>query len=280
LIHSLLVALLAAPAFAAEEEEEPGGPSESESESEDEDEDETEPELDDTLSRYRTPFAVLAEQSIGTTSRPVEFNWRRTTVQIAATGNHLFELNNFNSLRSGGMARVPLEKAIFEIGVSYVWVWDTPSSELLALTPYRQPGRPPRIEVDLTVGFPVAEGLVTTFPRLFPAAELVFSAYASLRYIVYPTGFKGMKAREVAAALVSPTITGTEVSNLDDARLDAMEVDSGRYGMMVGFGNEIYFKQGIFFLPRAMFAVPIFAPVTETELYFWADLSLSIGVAF
>ncbi len=222
---------------------------------------------------------MIAERAIGTTSKPVEFNWRRTKVQVAAVGNHLFELNNFNSLRAGGMARVPTNGFIFELGLSYVWVWDTPSSELLALTPYRQPGRPNRLEFDFTVGVPLAEGVVTTYPRFFPAVELVFNAYAGLRYLIYPTGFAGLRGRDLAGALFSPTMTETELDNLDDARLDAMQIDSGRYGLMAGFGNDIYFKQGVFISPRLMLAVPILAPATETDLLFWADLSLVVGVA-
>jgi len=251
----------------------------SESSSED-DEAPAEPELDDELSRHRVAFPVLAEQAIGAASKSVEFNWRHATAMVAATGSHYFELNNFDSLRAGGVARVPYDKFILELGGAWVWVWDTPSSRQLALTPYRQPGRPARIELDLTVGFPVAEGVVTTFPRLFPAVELVFSPYAGLRYVLYPTAFQGMKAREIAGAVVSPTLTDDELENLEEVRLDAMEVDPARYGILVGFGNEIYFKQGVFVMPRVMFAVPVFAPVTESDLRFWADLSLTIGVAF
>jgi len=234
----------------------------------------------DPLSPYRAPFEVIAERAIGTTSTPVEFNWRRTEVQLAAFGDHLFELNNFNSLRAGGMARFPSGGLIFEVGLSYVWVWDTPSSLQLALTPYRQPGRPNRVELDFTVGVPLAEGVVTTFPRYFPAVELVFNVYGGVRYLNYPTAFSGMRFRDVVGALVSATITDAERDNLEDNRLQAMVVDPGRYGLMAGFGNDIYFKQGVFISPRLMMAVPLLAPATETDLLFWADLSVAVGVAF
>ena len=238
-----------------------------------------EPTPDDTLSRYRTPFPVLVERTIGNTSKSVEFNWRRSRVQLAANGNHLFELNNFNSLRAGGMARIPSGGLIFELGLSHVWAWDTPSSELLALTPYRQPGRPPHLDLDFDVGIPLAEGVVTTFPRWFPAVELVFNAYGGLRYALYPTAFGGMKLREVAGAVVSPALTETEIDNLDDKRLDAMQVDPGRYGLVAGFGTDLYFRQGVFVSPRALFSVPVLAPAAGSELLFWADLSVVIGVA-
>jgi len=237
-------------------------------------------DLEDPLSPYRTRFDVLAERAIGTASKPVAFNWRRTHLHLAPMGSLLFELNNFNSLRGGGMARFPGQRTIVELGFCYTRVWDTPSSRTLALTPYRQPGRPSRLELDVTVALPLAEGVVTTFPRFFPAVQLVFNAYVGFRYILYPAGFPGMQPGQVAGAIFSPTITPIEIDNLDDQRLDAMQVDPGRYGLMLGFGDDIYFEQGIFVSPRIMLAVPILSPATQTELLTWADFSLAIGMAF
>jgi len=240
--------------------------------------DEPEPD-EDPLSEHRAPFDVLVERSIGSTSVPVEFNWRRSKVHLGVLGSHPYELNNFDSLRSGLLARFPSEGLIYEASVSYVWVWDTPASEQLALTPYRQPGKPKRLELDFTMGLPLAEGVVTAFPRWFPAVELVFSTYVGLRYALYPFTYDGLTAREVTAAVLSPTLTETEIEQLELRRLDAMQVDSGRYGLMTGFGNDLYFRQGLFVSPRVMLAVPLLAPATLTDLRWWADLSLSIGVA-
>lgn len=234
---------------------------------------------EDPLAEHEQPFEVLVERAIGTTSRPVEFNWRDTRVHLAAQGNHYYELNNFDSLRAGLMARLPSEGLIYELGLSYVWVWDTPSSEQLAFTPYRQPGKPKRLELDFAIGLPVAEGVVTTFPRWFPAVEMVFSPYVGLRYSLYPLSMNGLKPREIGAALLSPTLTQTELDNLEYRRLDAMQVDPGRYGLMAGLGNDFYFRQGLFLLPRVMFGVPLLAPATETDLRWWADLSLAVGIA-
>jgi hypothetical protein len=235
---------------------------------------------DDDLERYRTPFAVLADRTIGTTSTPVEFNWRRTTAQVAASGAFLLELNNFDSARFGGVVRLPTNGVLFEVGGSWTQVWDTPSSSLLALTPYRQPGRPPRAELDLGVGVPLAEGVLTAVPRWFPAVQLVFTAYGGLRYSVYPTGFRGLRSGEVASALFSPTLSQQELDNLEGARLDAMTVDPGRYGLLAGFGNELYFKRGFFVSPRVVLSVPLLAPVSRTDLLLWADLSVAVGMAF
>ncbi len=235
--------------------------------------------LEDPLSRYRTPFGVLAERTIGTASRPVEFNWRRSRVHLGATGSHVFELNTFNSLRAGGMVRWPGRNLLYEVDVNYVWAWDSIASRKLALTPYRQPGRPSRLELDFNVGIPLAEGIVTTRPRWFPAAEMVFSAYGGMRYLFYTQGYRGMRVGQIAGAVLSPVLTDAEVDNLEYARLDAMQVDRGRYTTMVGLGNDIYFKQGVFISPRVMVAIPIFAGADGTSLYFWGDFTLVVGVA-
>lgn len=279
------VVLLGGPAVAQEEgtqEDGAGEESEGSGEAEDAEEgpaSEDPPPLDDSLSRYRTPFGVLAERAIGTTSTPVEFSWRRSRVHLAATGDHLYELNNFNSLRAGGMARLPSQGLIYELGLSYVFVWDSLSSERLALTPYRQPGRPERLEIDFNVGLPLAEGVVTVAPKWFPSVQMVFNGYAGFRYLLYPHGFKEMKIGAIAGALLSPTMTQAELENLDKWRNDAMQLDRARYGILLGVGNDLYFKQGLFVSPRAMFAVPLLAPATETELLFYADLVLAVGVA-
>lgn len=233
----------------------------------------------DPLSPYRIPFDELVERTIGTASKPVGFDWRRTKVGVAVTGDQLYELNNFNSLRVGGVARFPTGGLLVEVGASYVHTWDTPSSEQLALTPYRQPGRPTRMELDFAVGLPLAEGVVTLRPRFLPSAELVLNAYAGLRYCLYPGAFAGMKAGQVFGAVLAPSLTTSELDNLEDVRLDAMAVDPARYGLMVGLGNDLYFKQGVFLSPRVTFAIPVLAPVTQSDLLFWGDVSLAIGLA-
>lgn len=237
-------------------------------------------ESEDPLSPHRTNLDALSERTIGTASRPVVFNWRRTKAHVAATGSFLFELNNFNSGRVGAIGRFPTKGLIFEVGAAYVAVGDTPSSEQLALTPYRQPGRPSRMEVDAGVVIPLAEGIVTANTKFVPAVQLVFTGYVGLRYNLYPTGWGGMTVRQVASAVFSPSLTDIEIDNLDDARLDAMNVDRGRYGLMLGFGNDLYFKQGLFVTPRVTMGLPLLAPVSNTELLFTAELSLAIGLAF
>ena len=234
---------------------------------------------EDSLQRYRTPFPVLTERVLGTASRPIEFDWRRTRVHLGAAGSELFELNNFDSLRAGGVVRIPSNNLLYEVGVGWVFVQDTVGSELLALTPYRQPGRPRRVALDFNIGIPLAEGVVTTAPRWFPAVELVFSGYAGLRYAWYPGAGEDLRFRDRVSAAVNPRVTKPERQNLDAARPDAMRVDPGRYTPMVGFGNDIYFRQGIFVNPRASLAVPVLAPISNTSLRWWGEFTLCVGVA-
>lgn len=238
-----------------------------------------EPTPEDPLSRYRVPFKVLANRTIGNASVPVAFDWRRTKIHFGGTGSFLFELNTFNTARVGGMVRLPNRASIVEIGLSYARVWNSESSRQLAFTPYRQPGRPSRLEIEAAVALPLAEGVVTAMPRFFPATQLVFNATLGVRYVVYPTGFQRLTPGQVAQTIVSPELLPEEIANLEDARLAAMTIDPARYGLMAGFTNDIYFERGIFVSPRVQFAVPLLALVSNSGLPFWVDVNLAVGVA-
>ncbi len=268
MIRSLAMALLLGGAGAAWASEQ-----ESSSES-----DET--EASDPLSPYRTQFDELAQRTIGTTSMPVAFSWRRTRFHVAPFASFLHELNSFDSMRTGALVRLPSSGAIVELGAAWAWTWDTPSTRMLALTPYRQPARPSRLELDLGLAYPLAEGVVTAVPRFFPSVQLVFNAYASLRYMVYPGSKQEMTTREVLSSVFSPTLTDQELENLEDRRLDAMQLDPGRYGLMLGLGNDLYFEQGFFVSPRVMVAVPILSWASGTELRMWADYSVAVGMSW
>lgn len=236
-------------------------------------------EPEDPLSPYRTPFQVLTNRTIGSASQPVAFNWRRTRVHFAATGGFLFELNTFNSARVGGLVRIPARKVLLEAGVTYNPVWDSVSSRQIAETRFRQPGRPSRIEIDFAVDVPLAEGVVTVAPKWFPSVQLVFNGLLGLRYAIYPAGFRNLRAGQVAGAIVSPGLTPEEIDNLESVRLEGMAVDPARYGLYLGISNDLYFERGVFVTPRVIAALPLFAPVTESQLPFWLDVSLAVGIA-
>lgn len=235
---------------------------------------------DTSIERFRAPYDVLTERLLGAASRPIRFDWRRTSIGVALLGSQLAELNNFNSRRGGVLLRAPSGGVLIEVGLTHVWTHGTSSSRTLSLTPYRQAGRPSRYELDFGVGIPLAEGVVTAWPSFFPAAELVLSAYGHLRYAVYPGAFSGLGLRRSIAAVFSPALSEREIDNLEDQRLRGMKIDRARYGVVAGLGMDVYFQSGLFFAPRMLVAVPLFSPVNRTQLHTYWDLSLALGMAF
>jgi len=237
-------------------------------------------EPDATLERYRLPFNVLAERSIGRTSRRVRFDWRRNLLQVAALGGLPAELNSFDSLRAGGLLRRPLGDALLELSLAYVWVRGSESTEQLALTPYRQPGRPNRLELDLGAAYAVAEGVVTPLPGVLPAAQLVLHADARLRYLIHPGGFEDMGWKDALRASVAGSLTDEELDNLESRRLPGMVVDPARYGMLAGLGVDLYLQSGLFLTYKLLVAVPLLAFMADAELLWGLELDLALGVAF
>lgn len=235
---------------------------------------------DDTLEGFRTPLDALTERMIGTASKSVRFDWRKSTLGIGLIGSDLLERNNFGSTRLGLLARRPFGKFMGELAISRAFTWGTDSTEKLALTPYRQYGRPSRIELDVNVGYPLAEGVVTALPDFFPATELVFSANAGLRYLFYPGAMSGMKFQDVATSLLAPRLSDHELGQLEPSRPGGMQIDPARYGLLAGISLDVYFGSGGFLSPRAMMSVPLVGVVTGTGLGFWWELSLAAGWTF
>ncbi|HEX5751631.1 MAG TPA: hypothetical protein VFZ09_35745 [Archangium sp.] len=232
---------------------------------------------DDTLEGFRAPLDTLTERMIGAASKSVRFDWRKSTLGLGLIGSELLERNNFGSTRFGLMARRPFGKFMGEVALSRAFTWGTDSTDKLALTPYRQYGRPSRIELDVNVGYPLAEGVVTALPGFFPATELVFSANAGLRYLFYPGAMGGMKFQDVATSLLAPRLTDHELGQLEASRPGGMQIDPARYGLLTGLSVDVYFGSGGFLSPRAMMAVPLLGFVTGTGLGFWWELSLAVG---
>jgi len=231
---------------------------------------------EEALERYRTPFEVLNERMIGVASRAVRFDWRKKRLGVGVIGSQLLELNNFSSARFGGLVRRPLGSFMGEIAITRVWTWGSSSTDRLALTPYRQAGRPSRLELDVNVGYPLAEGVATSRPGFFPATELVFSANAGIRYVYYPGALSGATFGEVARALVAPRLLAKELANLESKLPPGMQIDEGRYNLLTGLSLDVYFQTGGFLSPRAMIALPI----TGTDLGFWWELTFSAGWMF
>ncbi|MFY0570260.1 hypothetical protein ACN28E_41450 [Archangium lansingense] len=232
---------------------------------------------DDTLEGFRTPLDALTEREIGAASKSVRFDWRKSTIGFGLIGSELLERNNFGSTRLGLMARKPFGSFVGEVAITRAFTWGTDSTEKLALTPYRQHGRPSRFELDINVGYPLAEGVVTALPGFFPATELVFSANAGFRYLFYPGAMGGMKFQDVATSLLAPRLSDHELAQLESSRPGGMQIDPARYGLLAGLSVDVYFGSGGFLSPRAMMAVPLLGVVTGTGLGFWWELSLALG---
>lgn len=230
----------------------------------------------DSIDEVKAPVDVLTERMIGLTSRAVRFDWRRKRFGVAATGGELLELNNFHSRRIGGSVRRPFNSFMGEVEVVWVETTPSPSSKKLALTPYRQVGRPSRLELDVSASYPLAEGVATSRPGFFPATELVFSARGGIRYLYYPGAVNDLSFRRAATALFAPTLSSSEVQFLEDKRPGGMKVDRARYNVLAGVDANIYFHLGGYVSPRAMIALP----VSGTELGFWWELALDIGWMF
>lgn len=238
-----------------------------------------EAEPDASLDRYRTPVEALTERMIGSASKSVRFDWRKSPVAFGITGSELLERNNFGSTRLGGFVRMPLGNFLGEVAVTNVFSWGTDSTEKLALTPYRQFGRPSRLELDFNLGHPIAEGVATALPGFIPAAEFVLSANVGFRYLFYPGGFRDESFGDVAAAVLTPRLTEDELQNLEYRRPGGMQIDSARYGLLAGLSTDVYFQPGIFVSPRMMVALPLLSPLNGTGLGFWWELSLGLGWA-
>ena len=172
-----------------------------------------------TLERYRTPFEALNERKIGESSRAVRFDWRKKTVGFGLIGSQLLEFNNFGSARFGGFLRKPMGPLTIELAVSWVFAWGSASADALALTPYRQLGRPARLEIDINLAYPVAEGVATALPGFFPATEFVFSINAGLRYLIYPGAMDNMDAGYAFTQLFAFRLSQQEFDNLETKRL-------------------------------------------------------------
>jgi hypothetical protein len=252
--------ILALPAAAAEPATAPPAPAEP-------------PKEDTTLERYRTPLDAMMERMIGEASRAVRVDWRRRKVGFGVLGGRLLELNNFSSARLGGFVRRPLGNIMGELAINRVFTWGSESTRKLALTPYRQLGRPSRFELDANIAYPLAEGVATARSRFFPATELVFSANAGLRYLYYHGSLSGAGFRGTAAGLIKPQLARRELDNLEARRKPGMQVDGARYNLLTGLSLDVYFRSGGFVTPRVMAALPL----TGSGMEWWWDVSLALG---
>lgn len=232
------------------------------------------------IDAYRMPFDLLSERMIGTAAKPLRFDWRKTRLGVGVVAGQLLELNNFESSKVGGVARFVVGGFLAHVGLNGVWASATPSSDLLARTPYRQAGRPGRLELDLGLSLPIAEGVVTAWPAFFPATEMVLLVTAELRYLFYAGSLHGASASETLKTVLTPHLSAREQGNLEARRLPGMHIDPARYAALVGLTLDIYLHAGFFLSPRVLVAVPVLQGPTGSDLGLWWDVAVGAGYAF
>ena len=235
---------------------------------------------DTSIQRHRTAFEALTERAIGRTSRRVRFDWRRGGAQVGVLGGLPAELNNFDSLHAGVFVRAPTGGLLVEGALRYVWVEGSDSTRKLALTPYRQAGRLPRLELDVSAAYPLAEGIVTAAPGFMPATQLVLNGVGHFRYLHYPGSFAGLGLTDTFKAILSPRLTEEELDNLEADRLPGMKIARGRWVALAGLSLDLYFQSGFLVSTRTLVSLPLLAPATRSEILFGLELNLSLGFAF
>lgn len=232
------------------------------------------------VEKHRTPFDELNERAIGQASRAVRVNWRQKTAGVAFSYGQLLELNNFSSATFGGLLRLPAAGLMFELGASWVHSWGSDSSEKLALTPYRQVGRPSRLEIDINASLPLFEGVSTPRFGFIPATELVFSLTLGFRYNYYLGSMSGMPAGDVIGRIFSAKLNQQELDNLERWRLPSMQIDPARYQLLLGGTFDIFFAPGAFVTPRALIGLPLFSLLNGVGLSTWWELGAQVGWLF
>lgn len=231
----------------------------------------------ESLEPLRTPLEALTERAIGATSRPVRFDWRKTTVGFGVTGAQVLEFNTFWSESTALVVRHPLGGLMGSLAVAYVGTYSTDGSRKLSLTPYRQFGRPSRFELQFDLGLPLAEGIATLWPKYLPATEFVVSATAGARYLLYLESFQGVQWKD-APGFFAPTLWQRDQDRLLDTRPAGMQVDPARYSVLVGLTTDLYTQSGFFVTFRMLLGLPL--PLPGSNLGFWWEPSLTLGWAF
>jgi hypothetical protein len=238
----------------------------------------TAPPRDDAAA-LRTPIQAMNEHFLGTASRAVRFDWRRSPVTFGLDISEVVERNTFGQWRVGALGRKAFDDLIVEVGVHLYQAYDTPSSQTLALTPFRQAGRPNHLELDVNVGYAVAEGVVTPLASFIPPAELALVAVGGVRYLGYYQTFVDRKLQDIGLALVSPQLSTSELDQIEATAPGAMLVDPARLHTVAGLALDVYFQPGFYFSPRALVTVPVLVPVTASQLGFFWELSIVAGYA-
>lgn len=237
--------------------------------------------VDDTsLETWRTPLQALNEHFLGTASRPVRFDWRRSPAMFVLRVAEVIERNSFGQWQIGVIGRKAFGDLLIDGGINAFFAYETVSSQQLALTPFRQAGRPDHFQLEFNVGYALAEGVVTPIVSWLPPMEMALVAQAGVRYLIYTESFTGGRPFvDVARSLATPQLTVEEIERLESTGPEGMQIDPARLHALVGASLDVYVAPGVIVAPRAMVGVPLLSAVTASELGLFVELGLSIGYA-
>lgn len=221
------------------------------------------------------PFPALVERTVGVAGKSVRFDWRKKKNLIFVNVGQPVEYNNFETYRTAAAVQFPAENLTLGFGLAKAFVFSTASADAIALMPYRQAGRPERWELELSGFYPVAEGVVTFRPDFMPAAQMVFSLAADVRYMVYPSLFSGQDFSNGFKSLIATRLSEADKDKLSPSAPAAMKIDSAKISVLTGFNLHLYTSGGLIVSSKAMLALSILGTAMPRH----ADLTLGLGYA-
>lgn len=221
------------------------------------------------------PFPALVERAIGVAGKSVRFDWRKKSHLVFANVGQPVEYNNFETHRVAAAIQFPSDNLTWGLGLARALVSSTPSADAIALMPYRQAGRPERWELELGGFYPVAEGVVTFRPDFMPAAQMVFSLAADVRYMIYTSLLSGQSVSSGIKSVIATRLSNSDKDRLSSSAPTAMKIDSAKTTVLTGFNLHLYTAGGFIVNSKAMLALSLLG----TSLPKHADMTLGIGYA-
>jgi hypothetical protein len=221
------------------------------------------------------PFPALVERTVGVAGKSVRFDWRKKQSLVFANVGQPVEYNNFETYRAAAAVQFPSENMTIGLGLAKAFVFSTESADAIALMPYRQTGRPERWELELSGFYPVAEGVVTFRPDFMPAAQMVFSLAADVRYMIYPSLLSGQGFSNGFKSLIATRLSESDKERLSPSAPAAMKIDSAKIAVLTGFNLHLYTSGGLIISSKAMLALSILGTAMPKH----ADLTIGLGYA-
>lgn len=235
-------------------------------------------------------FNTLVARTVGTTARPLIYDWRSQSCLLSIEAGPVIDLNTFESYHTGISCTIPRENTWISLGISRVWTLETDNSKILDRTPYRQVGRPSRYEIRSTFGLPVAEGIVTVMPSWLPAWDMVFSLQTSLHYLIYPESFSGLKGNfldKVSKVFLSRSLSADEASAVQQSAPQSLLVDPSRLNILFGSSLHVFVQGGWFNRVQVEVGTPLLraAPDSDgnqpaSDISYWWEWSFGVGYAW